>query len=756
MTPQDHDAVEALLAWITHHEDGRAVWARFRADPSRESAALRQWIEGHLGQLPPQLATYISGGRVDRLVNIARAGTVIIPPTRRRPWEQQTMLEKVRQNCKYLETLLARMVFVELNLAESLASVYHPLERLVQRPDHADESLPPGKPIIEIFDELGHELLILGKRGAGKTTLLLRLTRDLLQQADQDPDHPIPAVLLLSDWAVRRPPLVDWLVDALSKQYNVPRKTGRAWVEADQILPLLDGLDDVGPEHLAACVEAINAFRQVHGLVRLVVCSQVAAYEAVGIRLRMRGAIVVQPLSRMQVDSYLAQVGQPLAAVREVFEENPTFRKLLDTPLMLTIVTAAYAGRSRAALSTHEPATEWLRHIFADYVDRMLGRGAHRYDRQQTERWLAWLAWQMGQHSQTAFYLEHMQPDWLPREQRWRPTIGVGLAGLGLGLLYGLFGSPLLIMRGSAVPQWMTDLGIILVMGLFFGFVAYSKQIVSVETIRWSWSAAVSGLLDVTLKFGLYGGLGFGLLTLFFTLLEDSSPHIGLGVRLLLGLADGLVTVVFAPLLALPFGIIWGILKGLSGGEIDNKDTPNQGIHRSARYALIGWLGSVLVSVAPAALLTAVVAYMFHSWGLSDKLAELTGLNSPMNFRQLFGLLFAFIFIDAVPFGLLFGLHTGGRTCLQHLVLRLSLTRNGIMPWRYVDFLEFAGERLFLRRVSGGYSFIHGLLQDHFAARYLELDGMVPQESAQEEPAPSHGPEDGPAGAFEQKDTVSI
>jgi hypothetical protein len=345
----------------------------------------------------------------------------------------------------------------------------------------------------------------------------------------------------------------------------------------------------------------------------------------------------------------------------------------------------------------------------------------------------------MTQHSQTAFYLEHMQPDWLPREQRWRPTIGVGLAGLGLGLLYGLFGSPLLIMRDFAVPQWMTDLGIILVMGLLFGFVAYSKQIVSVETIWWSWSAAVSGLLYVTLKFGLYGGLGLGLLTLFFTLFEDSSPLNGLGVRLLFGLAYGLVTVVAGPLLALPFGITWGILKGLSGGEIDSKDTPNQGIHRSARYALIGWLGSVLVSVVPAALLTAVVAYMFHSWGLSDKLTELAELNSPMDVRQLFGLLFVFIFIDAVLFGLLFGLHTGGRTCLQHLVLRLSLTRNGDMPWHYVDFLEFAAKRLLLRRVSGSYSFVHRLLQDHFAARYLEPDRMVPQESAQEGTAPSRG-----------------
>jgi hypothetical protein len=68
------------------------------------------------------------------------------------------------------------------------------------------------------------------------------------------------------------------------------------------------------------------------------------------------------------------------------------------------------------------------------------GRGTTtRYPRPQTERWLTWLAWQMAQHSQTVFYLERMQPDWLPPRQRWVPTQGARLvAGLGDGLIFGL------------------------------------------------------------------------------------------------------------------------------------------------------------------------------------------------------------------------------------------------------------------------------------------------------------------------------
>ena len=60
----------------------------------------------------------------------------------------------------------------------------------------------------------------------------------------------------------------------------------------------------------------------------------------------------------------------------------------------------------------------------------------------------------------------------------------------------------------------------------------------------------------------------------------------------------------------------------------------------------------------------------------------------------------------------------GGYTWLQHRRLRRLLIRRGVIPRDYVDFLDYAAERIFLRKVGGGYMFIHRLLQDDFAARY--------------------------------------
>lgn len=61
----------------------------------------------------------------------------------------------------------------------------------------------------------------------------------------------------------------------------------------------------------------------------------------------------------------------------------------------------------------------------------------------------------------------------------------------------------------------------------------------------------------------------------------------------------------------------------------------------------------------------------------------------------------------------------GGIEVLYHAVLRFLLRREGPIPARYPDFLDYAVDLIFLRRVGGSYIFIHQLLlQDHFALGY--------------------------------------
>ena len=245
---------------------------------------------------------------------------------------------------------------------------------------------------------------------------------------------------------MRRRPLADWLVDELTERYYVPRKLAQAWTDAEQVLPLLDGLDEVAPEHRAECVEAINTFRRQHGLVPLAVCCRAADYQALPARVELSGAVVIEPLSRAQVSTYLKQAGKPLAGVRTALRDDETLWELLDTPLMLSIVALAYRGRSAAEVRATGSLEERRAHLFANYTERMFERRTKvtEYTREQTIRWLAWLARSLMHNNLSVFYVEWMQPDWLPsRAQRWivamMPIMFSGLVGgLVVGLVVGL------------------------------------------------------------------------------------------------------------------------------------------------------------------------------------------------------------------------------------------------------------------------------------------------------------------------------
>ena len=66
--------------------------------------------------------------------------------------------------------------------------------------------------------------------------------------------------------------------------------------------------------------------------------------------------------------------------------------------------------------------------------------------------------------------------------------------------------------------------------------------------------------------------------------------------------------------------------------------------------------------------------------------------------------------------GLLFGLLVGGNFFLRHWSMRLVLRLYGHAPLRYVRFLDYAVQRIFLRKVGGGYIFIHRMLLEYFAS----------------------------------------
>ncbi len=446
---------------------------------------------------------------------------------------------------------------------------------------------------------------------------------------------------------------------------------------------------------------------------------------------------------------------------------DKVLQELAITPLMLSVLTLAYHGKPVEDLPSASSVAILRRQVFATYVERMLQRRGtthYHYSPHQTIHWLTWLARQLSRHNQPEFYLERMQMDWLSK--RWSLWLYRCLA---FGLICGLIGLLLSLLIGG-LAIYHLGLQVYGLIGLITG-VLLSREMAAIQPmtpIRWSWHSLVT---TKHLRKGLGIGLVVGLIVGFavdLPLLKDigliaggadilggaligaligvlssvlihgrtteiqpaelvtwswrnfmKSNHLrkGLGIGLVVGLVNLLIYGQIAePLSALLYGLTYillglffstlliGLFSGLSSQLLDdhNRVKPNEGLRRSARNSrLVGLSVGVLFG-----LVSGICFGLFTWWVSHGK----DGLVDVLLYGLFYGLLY----------GLLGGLFScllfGGEACIRHSILRLFLWLTSSIPWNYPRFLDYAAERILLRKVGGGYIFIHRLLLDYFVS----------------------------------------
>ena len=322
-----------------------------------------------------------------------------------------------------LEASLHHRAWLELGLDWKEDAVEHPWDRIVVAANRPIQTLSAEDSITGVFDAAQNTLLVLGEPGAGKTTTLLELARELIVRARRSATEPAPVVLALSTWTGAQRDLSEWLIGELGLRYQVPKRIAKGWLDDARLVLLLDGLDEVPSVRRAACVEAINAFEQAHHPPGLAVTCRVAEYAALSVKLRLRAAICLQPLTPEQVERYFAAAGAGLDHLRRAMRDDAGLRELARTPLMLSVMTMAWRDTPAEGVHGSGAGTivERRRQLFEAYVEAALnrrGKTAGKYSAADTVRWLAWLARQMKEHGQTLFALEQLQPGWL--DGTWR------------------------------------------------------------------------------------------------------------------------------------------------------------------------------------------------------------------------------------------------------------------------------------------------------------------------------------------------
>jgi hypothetical protein len=295
-------------------------WVDFRAthlDP------LKQLIWGITGKKPRELSDIHSFDKPDipndqtelRLLPIRNAahavrsdGSRFYPALAEAPSpEQAVQLEILRRRVMeywvdgVLRHSLYNEVLISLDSREVANAIDAPWKYTVEVSDAMNSGPLNDRDVSVIYDTTGL-MLILGEPGSGKTTTLLDLARTLLERARDDIKERVPVVVNLSSW--KKQPLTEWISIELSEKYRVPRKIARFWLQNNYLLPLLDGLDEVSTALQPDCVTAINAFIEEMSPPGLAVCCRLNEYRWLPERLKLNGAIRLEPLSSEEVRKY--------------------------------------------------------------------------------------------------------------------------------------------------------------------------------------------------------------------------------------------------------------------------------------------------------------------------------------------------------------------------------------------------------------------------------------------------------------------
>jgi hypothetical protein len=382
----------------------------------------------------------------------------------------------------------------------------------------------PDLRIAQVFDDevIAGKLLILGAPGSGKTITLLELCQELIARAENDVAAPIPVLCNLSSWRHADRPLAVWIVDHLKDKYGVRKDHGRAWLDERALVPLLDGLDEVAPEHQEACVHAINRFQHDYCPRHIVVCCRLAEYENYQVKLHLNGAIRLLPLADGQIHSYLAHAESTV--LWDAVSGDEETMALARSPLLLRMMTVAYEETSADDWQRLTSASERQAHLFDVYIERVLNDSAtsEHFSKTHTVRWLTWLARAMKSQGQTELLIEQMQPAWLESAaQRLLYRCGVFVivavafaAAVQLVLWVfdvptGAIGAALSRTIGSTPPGafWQQhDSLVVAMMGLGAGLtVAAQRRIRPIETLAWSWANGWHGMVAGLRKFSIQG-----------------------------------------------------------------------------------------------------------------------------------------------------------------------------------------------------------------------------------------------------------
>jgi NACHT domain-containing protein len=569
-------------------------------------------------------------------------------------------------------------------------------------------------------------LVILGGPGTGKTTLAIQLLLELL--ASRRHDEPVPVFVSVTGWDTdAHPRLQEWLAHKLGQDY-------RTLVERAEVLPVLDGLDELPAAARTSVIDALN--QSLGSDNQLILTSRVdefiQAIRTAGFVLNAAAVIEPEPLTPAVAAGYLRACLPPtppsaweeiltgLEASRPPTGPITALAETVATPLGLWLLRTTYVTRNarpeRLLQPDIFPTAEALRgHLFdrlipvlfsdslrpGDDPSRPLPR--RRYDPGKVRRWLANLAVctdLMPKEDQPTFAAQgHGTRDFrwwrlalVSLRRRVLPTVHV-LAGVLLGAAGGAIQAAVVGRAVYGGPSGaITGFGAL--GGLIGGLTALKANAALHQDPRFAdlhSKEQRSRLYRFLLWGALAGPASLLVIQLVLTLANQVWKEIAGKTTRWLSQGSLTANLEYALLLGLVLGLAFGFAAwNMDAPPADRASTP-MGTVRAEREVYLLRIGAYVLC------------------GASLPLAgQLYGQQHELAFGTL---LFGFL-------ALIIGMLTGPRTWLAYLTASCYLASTRALPLRLMPFLDDAHHVGLLRAVGPIYQFRHAELQDYLAAPY--------------------------------------
>ncbi|MFF4325888.1 helix-turn-helix domain-containing protein [Streptomyces sp. NPDC001591] len=592
-------------------------------------------------------------------------------------------------------------------------------------------------------------LVVLGRAGSGKSVLTIRFLQDFLESraaADR-----VPVIFSIGSWDPAASTLRAWMTERLVRDHPhladrvAGSSTAGALIEADLVLPVLDGFDELAEGLRVRALERLNEFSSP-----LVLTSRreefAEAVEAAGTPLVWAAVIELADLTVEDVASYLPRTARRTRDAAGTGAWDGVVERLraggggrgtalagaLRTPLMTTLARTLYSERPGADPAELLDGREFPdessieEHLLAGFVPAVYrsGRGRRSPDPERAALWLGYLAHHLADPDRERQDLAWWEiGDFLPRRRRvlsvvLASTVCTVLSTWLVGFLIGRLPAWVTLLQGALMGP---------VAGLAFGFVyavrlargggsfepAYVRLRLRLPrgapvagpgrgaTVRGGPVRAFAARFRAVMAGGAVMGVGCGCALTFQRQLYYGV--LALNLEVLKGTAVNML--VFGLVFGAGAGLVFGLLAVFEA-PLDVASAADPPSLLAADRAVVRWQ---LLAVVP--LLSLSVAF---GGGLIVALLD-GGVLGELNWERWDGL-----YIGAAAGlggGLSYALSFTAWGCWV-VRARLWLPLTGKLPWDTAAFLDDAYRRGVLRQAGAVYQFRHVRLQHHLGREY--------------------------------------